>query len=681
MKHSIFGGASGFIIKLSTLAALFFNLNAVVRAVGVLDQTFGAHGTVSTSVGSQAQAKFIAVQTDGKIIAGGDVLRNSTGRDVVLARYQPNGLPDASFGDGGKVYTTISNRDDSANAVVIQSDGKIVVVGVTQSLESPNGDFLIVRYHSNGSLDSSFGNGGVVTINQGVFNAAAVQPDGKILAAGGTTVARLNPNGSLDASFSGGLVNFNLPNYDGDRLQTIGLLPGGRIIVGGLAERFSAQPFVFIQFLVAFEPNGAIAQNFGNQGIVSNASGLIPNYPIPRKIELAVTSDGEILTTSEVALRRYRSDGSSDATFRGGFGGDNLALRADGRFVIINVGSDTKDRSGRGNAAGLYSPLGDFIGYSNNFGGTDIAAQADGKIVAVRSSADSFTVTRISAVTSQGTRVSDYEKSLLIYRPANRTLYVGEVRNDGGYQAFTTATEATRIIPEFFGSCCLFPPPKVVYWQVPNHADAPAYFRGDFQFGGGEESFQWGKSGDIPVGGDYDGDKRTDFTVYRASQGIWYINQSRFGDSLAVRWGASEDKPVPADYDYDGVTDIAVYRPSNGVWYIRRSSDNANYAVQFGAAADVPLTGDYDGDGRADFVVYRPSSGFWYQFLTTEGFKATQFGLSTDVPVPGDYDGDGKHDFAVYRSGVWYLRQSTEGFQALPFGAAGDVPVSVRYDR
>jgi uncharacterized delta-60 repeat protein len=584
-----------------------------------------------------------------------------------------------------------------ANAVALQPDGKIVVVGTTYSPEFQSGDFLVVRYNSNGSLDTNFGTGGIVTINQGsadVFNAVAVQPDGKIVAVGRTSdgdraiVARLNPNGSLDSSFGGGFAYFNLQNYIGNNFrnykdnnfQTIGLLPDGRIVAGGVANNYPTQPIYYAEFIVAFESNGVVAQNFANQGVDLGSIGEtpIPNYPVPTRIELAVSPDGKIMATSQISLWRLLSDGSVDRTFNnyGFFGGTNIALRPDGRFVIIGVGRDQKDYSGRGNESGLYTNGGRFIGYSGNFSGADIAAQADNKIVSVGSTSDgTFTVTRISAVTSQGTRINRYGGSVTVYRPSNHTLYVL-----GYYSGVTTAVEATRIIPEVFASNGVAPPSTLNYWQDPNVADSPAYFRA-INYNGDNNNFQWGRAGDIPVGGDYDGDKRTDFTVFRPSQGIWYISPVAFGQFRAVQWGISGDKPVPADYDYDGITDVAIYRPSTGTWWIRRSSDNTYFSVQFGIASDIPLTGDYDGDGRADFVVYRPSTGTWYELLTTDGFRAIQFGLSTDIPVPGDYDGDGRHDIAVFRQGIWYLLQSTEGFKGIQWGTSGDVPVSVRYDQ
>ncbi len=688
------------IVKFSILFAVILFSMSWAYAVGVLDPTFGTNGVAVTSIGSSAYAKALVIQPDGKIVVAGAFFRDLTKGDIAIVRYNPDGSLDQSFGDGGRVFTSASNADDLATAVALQPDGKIVVVGITQASGSESGDFLVVRYNSSGSLDTGFGTGGIVTINQGtydVFNAVAVQPDGKIVTAGRTTdgdravVARFNPNGSLDSSFNGGLAYFNLQNYIGDNFrnykgnnfQTIGLLPGGRIVAGGVANNVPTRPIYYAEFVVAFESNGAVAQNFASQGVDLTYIGEvpIPNYPIPGNIELVVTPDGKIMATSQLYLRRYLSDGSRDATFNGGrFGGTNIALRPDGRYVILNVGRDQKDYSGQGNESGLYTNGGRFIGYSDNFGGADIAAQADNKIVSVGwSTGDgNFAVTRISAITSQGTRINRYGGRVTVYRPSNRTLYI--FGDNGYYSAVTTAVEATRIIPEVFASNSVSPPPYLNYWQAPNVADSPAYFRA-INFNGVESSFQWGRSGDIPVGGDYDGDKRTDFTVFRPSEGIWYISRVAFGQLRAVQWGINGDKPVPADYDYDGITDIAIYRPSTGTWWVRRSSDNTYFAIKFGIVSDIPLTGDYDGDGRADFVVYRPSEGVWYQLLTTDGFRAIKFGISTDIPVPGDYDGDGKHDLAVFRQGIWYILQSTAGFKAIQWGLADDVPVSVRYDQ
>lgn len=181
---------------------------------------------------------------------------------------------------------------------------------------------------------------------------------------------------------------------------------------------------------------------------------------------------------------------------------------------------------------------------------------------------------------------------------------------------------------------------------------------------------------------DFDGDGRSDISVFRPSTGIWY-GQLTFSNSLfAQGWGMSGDEIVAADYDGDSRTDLAVYRPSNGVWYILTSSNNTVCYRQLGRDGDTPVPADYDGDGRADVAVYR--AGAWYILRSSDyAIDSRSFGTSNDMPVPGIYDGDRKADIAVFRpsTGVWYISHSTNGqLRAQAFGANGDVPVPVDYD-
>ncbi len=174
---------------------------------------------------------------------------------------------------------------------------------------------------------------------------------------------------------------------------------------------------------------------------------------------------------------------------------------------------------------------------------------------------------------------------------------------------------------------------------------------------------------------DFDGDGKTDVSVFRPSSGSWFISNSSSGTSTTSNFGLGTDALASEDFDGDGKTDIAVFR--DGVWYIQQSRDGFR-AVNFGQAGDRPQPADFDGDGKADVAVFR--SGVWYIQQSRDGFKAAQFGLATDKPVTADYDGDGKSDIAVYRDGVWYLLQSTAGFVGIEFGTSEDKPVLGDYD-
>jgi len=183
---------------------------------------------------------------------------------------------------------------------------------------------------------------------------------------------------------------------------------------------------------------------------------------------------------------------------------------------------------------------------------------------------------------------------------------------------------------------------------------------------------------------DFDGDFKTDVSVFRPSTGVWYINHSSNNSYRVQGFGLSGDVPTPEDYDGDSITDIGVFRPSNGTWYHFLSSNNTVGIVQFGANGDTPAAGDYDGDSRSDFAVYRGAEGVWYRLNTSTGAAVVQqFGLNGDVPTPGDYDGDGKTDISVFRpsNGTWYRINSSNNLQGqVTFGANNDVPVEGDFD-
>lgn len=149
---------------------------------------------------------------------------------------------------------------------------------------------------------------------------------------------------------------------------------------------------------------------------------------------------------------------------------------------------------------------------------------------------------------------------------------------------------------------------------------------------------------------DFNGDGKTDYSVFRPSNGAWYILPNGGGSATGTTFGAAGDKLQPVDYDGDGKTDLGLYR--SGIWYWLRSSDSTVASATFGAASDIPVAGDYTGDGKADVAVYRPSTGVWYiQNSTTSAITATVWGgNATDVPAVGDFDGDCRMDLAVRRT-------------------------------
>lgn len=133
---------------------------------------------------------------------------------------------------------------------------------------------------------------------------------------------------------------------------------------------------------------------------------------------------------------------------------------------------------------------------------------------------------------------------------------------------------------------------------------------------------------------DFDGDKKSDVSIFRPSTGVWWYQRSSNNQDFSVKFGTVSDNIVPADFTGDGKTDIAFFRPSNSTWYIVRSEEeNSFYGFPFGASDDTPVVGDYDGDGEADAAVFRDSNASWYLLRSTAGFVGLQFGLSGDKPV------------------------------------------------
>lgn len=181
---------------------------------------------------------------------------------------------------------------------------------------------------------------------------------------------------------------------------------------------------------------------------------------------------------------------------------------------------------------------------------------------------------------------------------------------------------------------------------------------------------------------DFDGDGKTDLSIFRPSVGEWWYLRSSNNSNGALQFGLNSDRLVPADYTGDGRADIAFFRPSNGFWFILRSEDFSFLSFPFGANGDVPVTGDFDGDGKADPTIYRPTTNEWFILKSSGGTTITTFGTTGDLPVVADYDGDGKTDLAIYRpsAGEWWIQQSSNNsVYAFQFGNSTDKPVQGDY--
>jgi uncharacterized delta-60 repeat protein len=341
------------------------------RPDGSLDPTFGAAGKVSTDFGKDFEVAFDMLrQPDGKIVAAGisGSIGDPASLDFAVARYNPDGSLDASFGTGGKVTTDFAGNDDEPNAVTLQPDGKIVLAGFTGVPADPGSyDIALARYNVDGSLDASFGaHGKVVTDFAGGKDGAfdiLVQSHGRLLVAGSATrsptgadfaLARYNPNGSLDPSFgTSGKTTTDLTGAD-DQADCVVIQNDGKILAAGGAGVVRNASGAYA--LARFTADGALDTSFGTSGTVTteltDGHDEVFGLALQRdgRIVAAGAAHFELAVSGDFALARYNRDGSLDRRFGSGgivitdFGGgfDNafdVAIQTNG--AIVSVGEVT----------------------------------------------------------------------------------------------------------------------------------------------------------------------------------------------------------------------------------------------------------------------------------------------------------------------------------------------------
>jgi uncharacterized delta-60 repeat protein len=400
------------------------------EAAGDLDPAFGNGGIQTTDFfGYEDGANGVAIQTDGKVVLVGYAQHgiDSSTSDFAITRYNQDGSLDQQFGSGGKQATDFFGHYDQANALAIQSDGKIVVVGFTNhSADSATLDFALARYNPDGSLDQSFGSGGKQTTDFfGNWDSAykvAIQSDGKILVAGlalhsgdfssaDFALARYNPNGTLDQGFGAGGKQTTDFLGNADAAQGIIVQPDGKIVAAGYAR--SGNDSNTDNFALArYNPDGSLDQSFGAGG--KQITDFFGNQDVASG--LAIQSDGKVVaagyarhgtdsSTSDFALARYNQDGTLDQSFGTGgrqttdfFGhsdqANDMAIQPDGKILLAGFTYQAVDPSTCNFALARYNQDGsldqnfgsggkqatDFFG--NLDGADSVAIQPDGKIVA-----------------------------------------------------------------------------------------------------------------------------------------------------------------------------------------------------------------------------------------------------------------------------------------------------------
>ncbi|MEV0635343.1 calcium-binding protein [Streptomyces sp. NPDC050619] len=336
----------------ATVLALVLTLpGTAIAAPGDLDPTFSGDGKVLTNFADDDSAGDVAVQSDGKIVSVGSSADYSVAEsDFALTRHNTDGTLDTSFGGDGTVSTAINNMGPSlqwsgAQAVTLQADGKIVVVGSSWREYEYCCWFVVARYNSDGTLDNGFSGDGRVFADIGGPTDAldvAIDSSGRIVAAGyyggDMAVLRLTPDGTPDTSFGGdGTVTANPAGptlQEGGDGRALALQPDGKIVVGG---QVGSTRFDFA--LMRFNTNGSVDTSFDGDGIVRTDFGGYESVE-----SLAVQPDGRIVAAGSsdgrAALARYHTNGSLDTSFDGdgrvltpAGSAYDMVLQPDGRIV------------------------------------------------------------------------------------------------------------------------------------------------------------------------------------------------------------------------------------------------------------------------------------------------------------------------------------------------------------
>ncbi|MGC2237244.1 MAG: FG-GAP-like repeat-containing protein [Pyrinomonadaceae bacterium] len=687
-----------------------FNNQARLNSDGSIDGSFSVN-----AVGPNSFIYTMLLLSDGKImVAGGFRLYNGVTK-YKIALLNTDGTLVNSF--------AVPNNLATVYDLDFLNDGKFLASGVnfgiaTQSNPNPGANdskLNLIKFSPDGTVDDSY----YPQIGEnGRGYAVRVQPDNKFVVAGDFTtpngverkyLVRFNADGTVDTSFN--QTVFEVP------VTLLEILPDGKILAGnGNGIRIfnpngsSIASLSGSSFAVAIkaQPDGKVL--VGKTGAVIRNNGTTGS----QDASVAITSgqfcaafafqpDGKILIGGSFAdvagtprgrIARLNADLTLDTTF-------NPPGGANGTVQTIGVQSDGKILIGGDFTAVNFDASKKYLARLNSDGTLDtsfspvlntrvsaIRVESGGKIIMTGfpdtgdfNSAPGI----IRKFNPDGTLDSTFNNSLNInlriisfdLQSNNKIILVGLFTHINGVSSIGIARlfNTSNTMFDFDGDSktdiSIFRP-SVGEWWYSRSSD------------GGNYAAQFGNSSDKLTPGDFTGDGRVDFAVFRPSTGEWFILRSEDGSYYSYPFGTIGDIPVVGDFDGDGKADSAVFRPTDTNWYIRRSSDGGTTIQQFGATGDAPAVADYDGDGKSDIAIWRASVGeWWIQQSSNLSVIAYQFGNSADKPVQGDYTGDGDADVAIWRpsTGEWFiLRSENQSYYSFPFGANGDVPAPGDYD-
>ena len=414
---------------------------------GSLDTSFSLDGKVTTDFGGDDYGTSVAIQSDGKIVVTG--YGSSGGNDdFAIARYNTDGSLDTSFDTDGKLLIDFG-RYENGKALAIQTDGKIVLAGTSVALGGLAANMHLLRLNTNGSLDSTFDSDGKVTTDIGPNDDAlsiAIQNDGKLIIGGGsdasgnleTTLIRYNSNGSLDTTFnSDGIatIDFAISN---DAAYSVAIQSDGKIIAAGYADLGGQVVFA----LLRLNSNGSLDTTFDTDGKITTAFGSFYDGAY----SVVIQTDGKIIASGNsnngsqalFATARYNTNGTLDTTFDtdgkittafGSFddGANAIAIQNDGKIVVAGY-SDS--------GSGYVFALARYIGSES--------ALPDAPVINSITAGDRKLSLSFTAGASNGSAITDYEYSLngSAYISAGTTTSPLSISNLSGRTSYSVVIKA-----------------------------------------------------------------------------------------------------------------------------------------------------------------------------------------------------------------------------------------------
>lgn len=705
-------------------------------AVGDLDWSFGKSGwsnSVAFDLGGTYRDDVAdsAVDSQGRIVVVGTVDKLGYYGDIGVARFLSDGSLDTTFGYKGKAVFDLYGFKDTAAAVAIQPDGKIVIAATThvtqEYQDSGDSDFAVLRLNADGSRDTNFAPEGRISIEfdyggskVDVARDVAIQPDGKIVVVGRAQIsgenydfafARLHGNGTgLDYSFStNGKGNAAIGGLF-DTAESVLVQPDGKIVLVGYSHFGALRYAVSAARLTSagvyddtFSGDGReIYDNFYDGSLPFNeAYGNDVVRQSDGKLVIAVQSGSRVYTRGTVGALRLNVNGTLDTTFgqagrflyqrvdNSSYGVESVILQPDGKAVLVGsyrpsvgtadfdqalvirlTGNGQLDTSFNGNGLQVLGPR--EVGSKGNQGANAhfingyLYVTASVGSVSVYYDTD-FAFARLQVLPPQSTIVGRAGGQWYAAVGSGNTFKTRATVgwSDLAYVDVRAADVNGDGLDDLIGRETL-----TGIWRVSLKLDDDVYTTAR-NFGAWATNVSWQN---VRVG-DFNGDGRADVAGRNGTTGIWQVGLSQGTKFTTTSWLAAWATNgnwvdvFAADMTGDGLDDLIGRNAANGQWNVLVGNGvkftGAVWKTWSTAVWSATQVGDVNGDGRAD-VVSRATSGLVYAALSTGTTlgnaaawttSAVPAGTWTDVKM-ADMTGDGKQDLLARIGNTWYVAVS-----------------------